>query len=74
MKILLARFIKNVKVRKHRAPKGALRLADHVHAVDSDKASQKAPSATRRMKTRPSRTLSLDPRSTSESTERQKVH
>ena len=60
------------RVRKHRAPKGALRLRsllDHRRAVTG----QKAPSAKRCIKTcgwKPSRSA----HSLSESTERQKVH
>ena len=62
-----------MRVRKHRAPKGALRpLADQFTL--NSVADQKAPSAKRCIKTRLSLTLRSKMRRVSESTDRQKVH
>ena len=60
-------------VRKHRAPKGALRLLAQGAEEVSDEG-QKAPSAKRCIKTAPDRRARVRDLPGSESTERQKVH
>ena len=60
-------------VRKHRAPKGALRLLSD-DDISVEIVCQKAPSAKRCIKTPPFDILWVRFGSTSESTERQKVH
>ena len=62
-------------VRKHRAPKGALRLTCLVDAVEPVRICQKAPSAKRCIKLRRQTVPVVVPHCfESESTERQKVH
>ena len=60
-------------VRKHRAPKGALRQSGAIGPVPSS-IRQKAPSAKRRIKTSGSVCRQQEFEPESESTERQKVH
>ena len=61
-------------VRKHRAPKGALRPTEIDACLSGIPARQKAPSAKRCIKTEEHDIGALDALDVSESTERQKVH
>ena len=65
---------RSINVRKHRAPKGALRPRSGRCMVRGCLASQKAPSAKRCIKTLTATKREVGVGCESESTERQKVH